>query len=34
MPLTGGQWLVCLGLAALFGIVVELDKAWQRRKNE
>jgi Ca2+-transporting ATPase len=30
VPLTGGQWLVCLGLALGFAVVVELDKAWQR----
>jgi Ca2+-transporting ATPase len=31
--LTGGQWLVCLAMAGAFGIVVELDKLWQRRKE-
>jgi Ca2+-transporting ATPase len=32
-PLTGSQWLVCLGLAGVFGAIIEFDKAWQR-KNE
>lgn len=31
-PLTGWQWLTCLGLALVFGIAVEADKARQRRK--
>jgi Ca2+-transporting ATPase len=29
--LTGGQWLVCAGLALFFGAVIELDKLRQRR---
>ena len=32
VALTGGQWLVCLGLALFFAIVVELDKVWQRKR--
>jgi P-type Ca2+ transporter type 2C len=30
--LTGGQWLVCVGLALSFAIIVELDKVWQRKR--
>jgi Ca2+-transporting ATPase len=32
VPLTGGQWLVCIGLALLLPIVVETDKAIRRRR--
>jgi len=32
-PLTGGQWLVCIGLALLMPIAVELDKWWRRRHH-
>ena len=32
MPLTGRQWLVCFGLAALFGVVVEGAKLVRRRQ--
>lgn len=31
VPLTGGQWLLCLGAALLLPFVVELDKVRQRR---
>jgi Ca2+-transporting ATPase len=30
-PLTGLQWLACIGLALLVPIVVEADKWWRRR---
>ncbi len=33
VPLTGGQWLTCLGLALVFAVVVELDKVGQRRNE-
>lgn len=33
VPLTGGQWLVCVGLSLVFAIAVELDKVWQRHRN-
>jgi P-type Ca2+ transporter type 2C len=29
--LTGDQWLICLGLALVFPIAVEAEKAWRRR---
>jgi len=29
-PLTGDQWLVCAGLALVFGAIIEIDKARQR----
>jgi Ca2+-transporting ATPase len=29
--LTGEQWLVCLGLALVFPLAVEAEKAWRRR---
>jgi P-type Ca2+ transporter type 2C len=29
--LTGDQWLICLGLALVFPIAVEVEKAWRRR---
>ena len=32
VSLSGGQWLACIGLAALFPIIVELDK-WRRRNK-
>jgi Ca2+-transporting ATPase len=32
VSLTPGQWLACFGLALVFPVVVELDKAWQRRR--
>ncbi|MEZ5117392.1 MAG: hypothetical protein R2737_14105 [Candidatus Nanopelagicales bacterium] len=32
VPLTGGQWLVCFAAAAVLPVVVELDKARQRRR--
>ncbi len=32
-PLTGRQWLLCLGLALIAPIVVELDKWLQRRRT-
>lgn len=33
VALTGGQWLVCAGLALVFAIAVELDKKWQRHQT-
>ncbi|MCU0297423.1 MAG: cation-translocating P-type ATPase [Candidatus Nanopelagicales bacterium] len=33
VALTGGQWLVCFGLALVFAAVVELDKVLQRRSE-
>ncbi len=35
-PLSGDQWLICAGLALVFGAIIEIDKARQRhqeRKN-
>ena len=32
LSLSGGQWLACVGLAAILPIVVELDK-WRRRRR-
>lgn len=32
VSLSSGEWLACLGLALVFPIVVELDKAWQRHR--
>ena len=32
VPLTGDQWAVCLGLAVVFGGVIELDKLLVRRR--
>jgi P-type Ca2+ transporter type 2C len=29
--LTGDEWLICLGLALIFPIAVETEKAWRRR---
>jgi P-type Ca2+ transporter type 2C len=29
--LTGDEWLICLGLALIFPIAVEAEKAWRRR---
>jgi P-type Ca2+ transporter type 2C len=29
--LTGEQWLICLGLALVFPVVVEVEKVWRRR---
>ena len=31
--LTGEQWLTCLGLALVFPVAVELEKAWRRRTS-
>ena len=31
-PLTGPQWLLCVGLAAIVPLVVEIDKALRRRR--
>jgi Ca2+-transporting ATPase len=33
VALSPGQWLACLGLALVFPVVVEIDKAWQRRRS-
>ena len=33
VPLTGGQWLVCLGLAALLPLTVEVGKVVRRRRR-
>jgi Ca2+-transporting ATPase len=33
VPLSGGEWVVSLGLALVFAVVVELDKALQRRSE-
>ncbi len=33
VPLTGGQWLVCLGLAALLPLTVEIGKVVRRRRQ-
>jgi Ca2+-transporting ATPase len=33
VPLTGGQWLVCAGLALLLPIAVELSKVIRRRRQ-
>jgi P-type Ca2+ transporter type 2C len=32
--LTGEQWLMCLGLALVFPVVVEAEKAWRRRADQ
>jgi P-type Ca2+ transporter type 2C len=32
--LTGEQWLICLGLALVFPVVVEAEKAWRRRADQ
>ncbi|WP_395656209.1 cation-translocating P-type ATPase [Nocardioides sp.] len=32
-PLTGRQWLTCLGLAAVLGLAVEVSKAVRRRRR-
>jgi Ca2+-transporting ATPase len=32
-PLTGGQWLTCIGLAALLPLVVEVGKLVRRRRG-
>jgi Ca2+-transporting ATPase len=34
VPLTGRQWLVCAGLAALLPVVVELGKVVRRRRHQ
>jgi P-type Ca2+ transporter type 2C len=34
VPLTGGQWLVCLGLAALLPLTVEAGKVVRRRRRQ
>jgi P-type Ca2+ transporter type 2C len=34
VPLTGRQWIVCAGLAALLPVVVELGKAIRRRRHQ
>ena len=34
VPLTGGQWLVCLGLAALLPLTVEVGKVLRRRRQQ
>ena len=34
VPLSGRQWLVCAGLAALLPIVVELGKVVRRRRHQ
>lgn len=31
--LTGPQWLACLGLAAVFAVAVEAEKAWRRHRG-
>jgi Ca2+-transporting ATPase len=31
--LTGEQWLTCLGLALVFPVAVEVEKAWRRRTS-
>jgi Ca2+-transporting ATPase len=31
LPLSGGQWMVCLLLSLPFAIAVEIDKAFRRR---
>jgi Ca2+-transporting ATPase len=33
VPLTGGQWLTCVGLAALLPLTVELGKVVRRRRH-
>jgi Ca2+-transporting ATPase len=33
-PLTDGQWLCCLALASAWAGIVELEKAWRRRRPE
>jgi hypothetical protein len=27
------QWLICLGLALVFPIAIEVEKAWRRRTS-
>ena len=34
VPLTGAQWLACVGLAALLPLVVEVGKVVRRRRRE
>ena len=34
VPLTGGQWLVCIGLAALLPLTVEVGKVVRRRRRQ
>lgn len=31
--LTGPQWLACLGLAGVFAVAVEVEKAWRRGRD-
>jgi P-type Ca2+ transporter type 2C len=33
VALSGGEWLICFGLALFFAVVVETDKAFQRRSE-